>query len=145
MPDFQMPEELYYHPETHLWAKVEGDLVRVGLDDMAQYSARAIVNIRLKPPGRPIRKDRPFGTMEAGKYVGPLNLPVAGKVVEINEEVMEDPKLANRDPYDAGWLALVDPEDLARDLPTLIHGEMLQPWVDKTVADWTARGIIVES
>jgi len=112
---------------------------------MAQYSARAIVNIRLKPPGRPIRKDRPFGTMEAGKYVGPLNLPVAGKVVEINEEVMEDPKLANRDPYDAGWLALVDPEDLARDLPTLIHGEMLQPWVDKTVADWTARGIIVES
>jgi len=142
MPDFKMSEDLYYHPETHLWAKVEETLVRVGLDDMAQYSARAIVNIRLKPPGRLIPKDRPFGTMEAGKYVGPLNLPVAGKVIEINEEVINNPKLANSDPYKDGWLALVEPENLARDLPTLIHGEAVREWVAKTVADWTARGII---
>ncbi len=142
MPDFNMPEDLYYHPETHLWAKVEGDLVRVGLDDMAQYSARAIANIRLKPPGRLIAKDRPFGTMEAGKYVGPLNLPVAAKVIEINEEVINNPKLANSDPYKTGWLVLAEPENLARDLPTLVHGEAVKDWVAKYVADWTARGII---
>jgi glycine cleavage system H protein len=142
MPDFNIPEDLYYHPETHLWAKIEGDLVRIGLNDLAQYSARSIVNIRLKPPGRPILKDRPFGTMEAGKYVGPLNMPVAGKVIEINEEVINNPKLANSDPYTAGWLVLAEPEDLARDLPALNHGEAVRDWVAKTVADWTARGII---
>jgi glycine cleavage system H protein len=142
MPDFNMPEDLYYHAETHLWAKVEGNLVRVGLDDMAQYSARAIANIRLKPPGRLIPKDRPFGTMEAGKYVGPLNLPVAAKVIEINEEVINNPKIANSDPYKTGWLVLAEPENLARDLPTLVSGEAIRDWVAKTVADWTARGII---
>jgi glycine cleavage system H protein len=142
MPDFNMPEDLYYHPETHLWVRVEGDLVRVGLDDMAQYSARAIANIRLKPPGRPIAKDRPFGTMEAGKYVGPLNLPVAAKVIEINEEVITNPKIANSDPYNTGWLVLAEPENLARDLPMLVHGEAVRDWVAKHVADWTARGII---
>jgi len=142
MPDFKIPEDLYYHPETQLWAKVEGNLVRVGLNDLAQYSARAIVNIRLKPPGRVIPKDRPFGTMEAGKYVGPLNLPVAGKVIEINEEVINNPKLANSDPYGAGWLVLAEPEDMTRDLPTLIHGDAVRDWVAQTVADWTSRGII---
>lgn len=142
MPEFKIPEDLYYHPETHLWVKVEGDLVRIGLNDLAQYSAKAIVNIRLKPPGRATPKDRPFGTMEAGKYVGPLNLPVAGKVKEINEEVIDNPKLANSDPYEAGWLVLVEPENLTRDLPSLIHGEAVRGWVAQTVADWTARGII---
>lgn len=142
MPNFNMPEDLYYHPQTHLWAKVEGNLVRIGLDDLAQTSARAIAFIRLKPPGRLTPKDRPFGTMEAGKYVGPLNMPVAGKVIEVNEEVLNNPKLANSDPYQTGWLVLAEPEDLARDLPTLMHGEAVSDWVAKTVADWTARGII---
>jgi glycine cleavage system H protein len=142
MPNFNLPEELYYHPDSHLWARVEGELVRVGLDDVAQTSAQSISHIRLKPPGRPMPKDRPFGTMEAGKYVGPLGLPVAGKVVEINEAVMTNPKLANSDPYGAGWLVLVEPEDLARDLPALIHGQAVQEWLTKSVADWTARGFL---
>jgi glycine cleavage system H protein len=137
-----LPDELYYHPEDHLWTRVEGDLVRVGLDDVAQTSAQSISHVRLKPPGRPIPQNRPFGTMEAGKYVGPLRLPVAGKVLEINEELIANSRLANSDPYGAGWMVLVEPEDLSRDLATLIHGEGLQAWLEKSVADWTAKGLL---
>lgn len=139
---FVLPDELYYHPEDHLWAKVEGARVRVGLDAVAQASAQTITHIRLKPPGRPTAQNRPFGTMEAGKYVGPLRLPVAGTVVEINEQLLNDPGLVNRDPYVQGWLALVEPEDLARDLATLIHGEGLQPWLEGSVAAWYAKGLL---
>lgn len=140
--DFVLPDELYYHPEDHLWVRVEGGLARVGLDAVAQASAQAISHIRLKPPGRSAPQNRPFGTMEAGKYVGPLRLPVAGKVVELNENVMNDPGLANRDSYGKGWLVLVEPEDLTRDLATLIHGQQLQSWLEASVAAWRTKGLL---
>ncbi len=140
--DFYLPDDLYYHPEDHLWVRLVGDVVRVGLDAVAQASAQAISHVRLKPPGRPMPQGRPFGTMEAGKYVGPLRMPVAGKVVEINEEVIKTPGLVNSDPYGAGWMVLVEPEDLSRDLAALIHGEEIQSWLEKSIADWTARGLL---
>jgi glycine cleavage system H protein len=140
--NFILPDELYYHPEDHLWARVEGNLVRIGLDVVAQASAQAISHIRLKPPGRSTPQNRPFGTMEAGKYVGPLRLPVGGKVIEINEKLMDDPSLVNHDPYGEGWMALVAPEDLTRDLAILIHGEQLQPWLEQTIAAWRAKGLL---
>lgn len=139
---FNLPQDLYYHPEDHIWAKIEGDLVRVGLDDVAQTSASSIAHIRLKPPGRKMPKERPFGTMEAGKYVGPLRLPIAGTVVEVNDTVMDNPKLANSDPYGAGWLVLVEPEDLGRDLVTLMHGDGIGPWLEQSIADWASRGFL---
>ncbi len=140
--DFVLPDELYYHSEDHLWARVEGNRVRVGLDVVALASAQVISHIRLKPPGRSTPQNRPFGTMEAGKYVGPLRLPVAGKVIEVNENVLDDPGLVNRDPYGEGWMVLVEPEDLTRDLAVLIHGDQLQSWLDQSVAAWRAKGLL---
>lgn len=139
---FNLPDELYYHPEDHLWARIEDGLVRIGLDDVAQSSAQSISHVRLKPPGRPIQQNRPFGTMEAGKYVGPLRLPLSGTVVEINEELIDNAGLANRDPYGQGWMVLLEPEDLERDLALLVHGEQLQPWLEKSVAEWRTRGLL---
>lgn len=139
---FNLPDELYYHPEDHLWVRDEETLLRIGLDDVAQSSSQSISHVRLKPPGRATPLARPFGTMEAGKYVGPLRLPVSGTVVEVNELVINDASLANRDPYGQGWLVLVEPEDKARDLEALLHGEQVQAWLEKSVADWRDRGLL---
>ena len=139
---FNLPDELYYQPEDHLWVRVEDDVIRIGLDDVAQASAQAISHMRLKPPGRPTAQLKPFGTMEAGKYVGPLRLPVAGKVIEINETVIGNPAVTNSDPYGEGWLVLVEPEDATRDLATLIHGDALPVWLEKSVGEWRAKGLL---
>jgi glycine cleavage system H protein len=80
--------------------------------------------------------------MEAGKYVGPLRLPVAGSVIEINDALIHNAGLANSDPYGQGWMILVEPEDLPRDLALLVHGDQLQPWLEKSVGDWRARGLL---
>ena len=137
-----LPDELYYHPEDHLWVRLEGKQARVGLDALAQRSAGRVGAVRLKPAGRPIAFGRPFGTMEAGKYVGPLKAPIAGLVVEINEEVMSEPGLLNSDPYGRGWLILVEPEDVARDLAALVHGDAVQGWLERTIAEWRRRGLL---
>jgi glycine cleavage system H protein len=139
-----LPAELYYQPDDHLWVRLEGTQARVGIDDQAQQSAGAVSAVRLKPAGRPIAKGKPFGTMEAGKYVGPLRAPLAGQVIEINSEVMSQPGLLNSDPYGKGWLILIEPdaERSARDLADLVHGNATQAWLEKSVADWRKRGLL---
>ena len=139
---FLLPEELYYQPEDHLWVRLEGKQARIGIDDLAQRSAGSVSAVRLKPPGRPIVKGKPFGTMEAGKYVGPLKAPIAGKVIEINEEVMSRPNLLNSDPYGLGWLIVVEPEDAVRDLAALIHGADAKAWLERSIVDWRRRGLL---
>jgi glycine cleavage system H protein len=138
----QLPDDLYYHPEDHLWVRLEGGLARVGLDALAQRSAGSVSAVRLKPAGRPVAQGKPFGTMEAGKYVGPLKAPIAGQVVEVNEEVMSSPRLLNADPYGRGWLVVLDPENAPRDLAALIHGESVRPWLERSVDDWRRRGLL---
>jgi glycine cleavage system H protein len=137
-----LPDDLYYQPDDHLWVRIEGKQARVGLDDQAQQSAGTVSAVRLKPAGRPIAKGKPFGTMEAGKYVGPLKAPIAGQVIEINSEVMRQPGLMNSDPYVKGWLILVEPENVTRDLADLVHGDATQAWLEKSFADWRKRGLL---
>ncbi|MGE5619158.1 MAG: glycine cleavage system protein H [Sphingomonadaceae bacterium] len=137
-----LPDDLYYHPEDHLWVRLEGDRARVGLDALAQRSAGTVGAVRLKPPGRPVAAGKPFGTMEAGKYVGPLKAPISGRVVEVNEEVMSRPSLLNSDPYDRGWLIVLEPEDAPRDLAALVHGEGVHPWLERSIDDWRRRGLL---
>ena len=138
----QLPDDLYYHPEDHTWVRLEGEQARIGLDALAQRSAGTVGAVRLKPAGRPIAAGKPFGTMEAGKYVGPLKAPIAGKVIEINEQAMSQPGLLNSDPYGQGWLIIVEPEEATRDLAALVHGEAVQPWLEQSVADWHRRGLL---
>jgi glycine cleavage system H protein len=137
-----LPDELYYHPNDHLWVRVEGAQAYVGVDDLAQKSAGKVSAVRLKPAGRPIALGKPFGTMEAGKYVGPLKAPVAGLVREVNDQPMADPGLLNTDPYGEGWLVLIEMEDAARDLAGLVHGKAVHAWLEQTVADWRRRGLL---
>jgi glycine cleavage system H protein len=139
---YTLPDDLYYQPEDHLWVRLEGDLVRVGIDDVAQKSAQSITHVRLKPPGRPVPALRPFGTMEAGKYVGPLRLPVSGTVIEINDALLSEAGTVNRDPYGEGWMVLVEPSELENDLANLVHGERLKPWLEESVGDWRSRGLL---
>lgn len=115
----EFPEGLYYSKD-HLWVKVEGEYVRVGITDLAQKAAGDIVFVRLLPKGRKVRAGAPLGTMESGKWVGPLKSPVTGTIVEVNERLKSDPKLLNRDPYGEGWIALIKPDDFEKDKANLI-------------------------
>ncbi len=141
---FELPDDLYYHPEDHLWARVEDGRVRVGLDDLAQRSAGKVRHVRLKPPGRKIAAGRSFGTIEAGKYVGLLRAPVGGSLVETNQAVMGQPELINSDPYGQGWLVVIEADDLDADLAGLVHGPDVQPWLEESVRDYRRRGLLKE-
>lgn len=117
-----IPEDLYYQVEKHVWARVEGSTVTVGVTDVAQNLAKTIISITPKAAGRTVRKGQNIATVESGKWVGPVPSPVAGEIAEVNAAVVATPSLVNSDPYGAGWIARITAADWAGDSADLLTG-----------------------
>ncbi len=107
-----IPAELKY-TKDHEWAKVEGDVVTVGITDYAQGELGDVVFVEMPEPGSEVGKDDAFGTIEAVKAVADLFSPVSGEVVEINEALEDAPETINSDPYGAGWILKIKISDAA--------------------------------
>ena len=110
----EFPEELKYSKE-HLWVRVEGNRGIIGITDFAQHDLGTISSVELPEAGDDLEQDDSFGSVEARKTVAELYAPVSGPVLEINDELLDAPALINDDPYDDGWLLVVEiiaPEEL---------------------------------
>lgn len=108
------PEELKYSKE-HIWVRVEGKKGVIGITDYAQQELGIVTAIELPGIGDELEQDDSFGSVEARKTVAELYAPVSGPVLEVNNDLQEAPELLNDDPYDGGWLVVVeigDPEEL---------------------------------
>ena len=117
-----LPDDVYYIVEKHVWARKVGDLVEVGLTDVAQNLAKSIVSVTPKKVGRTLRAEQSVATVESGKWVGPVPCPVAGVLAEVNSAVVAQPGLINDDPYGAGWIARIEPADWEADSAGLLTG-----------------------
>lgn len=109
-----LPEELKYSKE-HIWVRVEGGRAVIGITDYAQEELGKITSVELPEVGDELEQEDSFGSVEARKTVAELYAPLSGPILEINEELLENPSLLNEDPYDSAWLAVVaidDPEEL---------------------------------
>jgi glycine cleavage system H protein len=109
---YEFPDELYYTPE-HVWARVEGELVTIGLSQFGQDLAGRIAYVEVPRAGRAVTKGEPFMSMESGKWVGRVKAPVSGTVAEANEELEWESDVVNKDPYGNGWLARIKAANLA--------------------------------
>lgn len=107
-----VPNNLRYTDE-HVWVKVEGDHVRVGVTDFAQSELGDIVFIELPEKGTFIEADEPFGSVESVKTVSELYAPVSGKVLEVNKELDDRPELVNESPFDKAWMIVVEPTEMS--------------------------------
>ncbi len=100
------------YAKTDEWARVEGDLVVVGISDYAQDQLSDIVYVELPEVGAQVSAGDVVGTVESVKAAADLMTPVSGEIVEVNEALDDSPELLNEDPYGA-WIFKVKPSDLA--------------------------------
>lgn len=122
--DCNIPEDLYYWVEQHTWVRPEDDgTVTIGITDVAQHLAGNIVALTPKGAGRTLKKGKSAGIVESGKWVGPVRTPLAGKVVAVNDEAKANPSIINDDPYGAGWIVRIDPQDWDADSADLVTGD----------------------
>lgn len=97
------PENVKYHIE-HTWINVDGEIGIIGITDFAQKELGEIVYIDLPNVGSSFDQDEIFGSVEAIKTVSDLFMPVSGKILEINNNLLKNPTLVNSDPFSQGWM-----------------------------------------
>jgi glycine cleavage system H protein len=124
---YEVREGLFYSKE-HVWVKVEGGKVRIGVTDYAQKQLRELVFVELPSVGERIVRGKPLGSLESMKAVSDLVSPLSGTVEEVNEAVRSSPDMLNADPYGEGWLIVVSPDNLEEDLKSLMSGEVVIRW-----------------
>ena len=120
-----IPEELYYLTGDKLvWARFEDDgAVTVGVPDPGQAVAGKVVAVTPKKLGRTVSRGKSLGTLESGKWVGPIPAPVSGEILVINQAVADNPALVNDDPYGEGWVVKLRPTSLEEDKAHLVTGQ----------------------
>ena len=99
----EFPPELKYTPD-HIWARLEGDIVTVGITDFAQQQLSDIVYVEVETIGNTLAKDTIFGTVEAIKTTSDLFMPMSGEVLTFHEALIKKPEMVNTDPYGEGWM-----------------------------------------
>lgn len=127
--EYKVEAGLYYTKE-HEWAKKLGDgKVAVGVDDYAQSQLHEIVYVELPELDAEVAQGGALGAVESVKAVSDVYAPVGGKVVEVNEELLDSPEMINDDPYGEGWIAKIEPSGLEADLAKLMDAEKYKAYL----------------
>ena len=106
---YQFPDNLNY-ADTHEYVLEEKGLLKIGVSEFAIDQLGDIVFVELADQGSTLEKGETFGTIESVKAVEEVYLPFSGEIVDVNENVVDNPELLQNDPIGEGWLVILKPE-----------------------------------
>ncbi len=136
---------IYYDPKEHFWIKISDNHARIGMSPLIQETSGTFVAIQMNSPEMQLNKGDSFGTIEAEKHVGPLKIPLTGKIININDHVVENPRLINYDPYGDGWLIEIELTNFDAEVPELIYGEQnIIEWFESELKKFDDKGWIAQ-
>jgi glycine cleavage system H protein len=134
---------LFYDQKEHFWVKISGNTARVGMSPLIQETSGAFVAVQINDLEKDFTKGEAFGSIEAEKHVGPLKMPLSGKVLKINDEVIENPRLINYDPYGDGWIMEMELSNADAEVPELIFGDHnVVQWFESELKKFEDKGWI---
>lgn len=104
------PQELKY-VKSHEYVNTEGDVATIGITAFAADQLGDVTFVELPSVGDIFKIEQKFGVIESVKSVSDLFMPVSGEIVEVNEQLVQEPELVNLDCYGKGWMIKVKLED----------------------------------
>ena len=122
---FTINEDFHYLP-NHIWVKIEGDLLKIGVDDFAARLMGEIEKVEL-PSGTSVKKDNKCWQLENARRMVSMSLPVDGEIIERNNLVASNPALVRSEPYKGGWLLKIKPSS---DLTDMMKGPQVTEWLE---------------
>lgn len=129
----------YYAVEDHVWVTVEDDgTVVIGLVADNCLLRGAVRRYSPRRVGKSLRAGLSCATLEGDDWVAPARCPIGGTVVAVNEAAQTEPELIRTDCWHGGWLVRLEPDDLSRDLGTLVHGEAAEAAFSRLHAEMKA-------
>ena len=114
------------YTEDHEWLRVENNKVYIGITDFAQSELGDIIFVELPSIDDNVDSGGTIGTIEAVKTVADVYTPVKGKIIEINENIVDQPELINSSPYNDGWIACIEFDVSIDEVKTLSFEEYLK-------------------
>lgn len=143
---FTVRTDLAYDCQRHMWVDtISPERVRVGMDPLGLETAGTLAQLELAPPGTAFSRGDHFGSLEAEKFVGPLVAPLSGTVTAVNEPVMGDPAIVERDPFGAGWMIELAPVSLDQELSLLTRGrEDVIETFEAKIEEYRRDGVLAE-
>ena len=123
------PDEIKYHKE-HTWIKVFGNKGTIGITDYAQDALGDIVYIDLPELDSTVEANTEISEIESTKATSSVISPVSGKILEVNEYLSESPEVINEEPYDKGWIAVIELEN-ASELDELMDAAEYGKYVEE--------------
>lgn len=130
---FEIPQDYCFHL-GHTWvAKESGNGAKVGIDKFVTNLMGKIEHIEVRGTDRWVRQGQKLITLTSHGTSVDLVSPVEGVVMAINDDVLRDPSLIANDPYENGWIAMVNAPDLKVNQRNLIQGPMVAPWMQNNV------------
>lgn len=115
------PSDRRYTRE-HEWARLDSDLITIGITDFAQHQLGDVVYVELPKVGAALTAGRPFGVVESVKAASDIFSPIGGQVVEVNGALDANPDIVNKDPFGEGWMVKARPSGPDQ-LDTLMSAE----------------------
>lgn len=122
------PVDYFYDLDNFTWIKsiekpndIKNDVKRVlvGITPVYSYIAGKILKLKTKPAGAEIVRNKSLGTIESLNHFGIIRSPVSGNVVEINQEIIDNPKIVNDSPFERGWIAKIKTNDNLKSLESI--------------------------
>ena len=127
---FSLAKKYYYH-RGHAWARIEyGGRIRIGLDDFAVRLVGRLDDFRLPELGATVVQGEAGMAFSKGEFKAESLSPVEGVVVAVNPGITENAGLANTDPYGRGWLMIVEPTRLKKNLKSLLFDMESRAWIE---------------
>ena len=127
-PPLHCPEDLYYHVEHQVWARLGDDgRATVGITALGIQLAGEIYMCRPKTVGSAVEQGRSIAVVELAKSIVSVKSPLSGTVVAVNPRLSAQPELVHRDPYGEGWLVQLRTTDFDTERHALLHGDAVAP------------------
>ncbi|MFZ2445103.1 MAG: glycine cleavage system protein H [Syntrophobacteraceae bacterium] len=126
---FALADSYYYH-KGHGWARIEhGGFVRLGIDDFTLRLLGSPTNIRLPKLGSHLEQGEMGWSIDRDEKSASMLSPIKGVVMATNHNILRQPHLANKDPYGQGWLMVVDPRGLKKNIKNLLFEKTAHAWL----------------
>jgi glycine cleavage system H protein len=122
-------EEEYLFTKEHEWVYFEDEVAIVGIAEYAQSALGDITYVELPEIGADVEQFEQFASLESVKAASDIFAPISGKILEVNKKLDASPELINKSCYDKGWIAKIEPSDLAEKI-NLMNAEEYQKFLE---------------
>ncbi len=128
MTNNNLPNNLLYN-QDYSWVRIENDTAILGVIKPAADKVKEFVFIKLPKKEQMLKKGDTYVSLEALKWSGHLSSPLSGEIIEVNENLFDEPGIINQDPYGKGWIAKIKISD-QREVEKLLKVNDTQKWVE---------------